>query len=324
MKICFLDNSNISYTSKDLNSNKIRGAENAVINLSKELFKLDNEITVFNNCNNDCYLDGIRWVNINNIKDDIVFDIAITNNDMNLFNKIKSNKYIAFSHSIQTLEKFIRKKQLINYLKYKPKIVILSKYHSKNRNKLLKLFGTINLEWAVDEIFISTPINDKIIRNRAIFTSRSDRNLDILINIWKDHIYLKNKTAKLYVTPSDFIENKFNIYKRNFTTRELLIQDLLKSRVFLIPGHKGELFCLAAEEARELCIPIVTLGIGSLSERVIHAKTGFIARNISEFTKFTLDILEDDNLWKEMRNNLLKMRGSKKWSSVATNFLNQV
>ena len=46
----------------------------------------------------------------------------------------------------------------------------------------------------------------------------------------------------------------------------------------LVPGHKGEVFCLAAEEARELCIPIVTLGYGSLYERVIHNKTGFLAK----------------------------------------------
>ena len=33
MNICFLDNNNISYDHNDLNSNKIRGAERALINL---------------------------------------------------------------------------------------------------------------------------------------------------------------------------------------------------------------------------------------------------------------------------------------------------
>ena len=42
----------------------------------------------------------------------------------------------------------------------------------------------------------------------------------------------------------------------------------------LVPGHKGEVFCLAAEEAKALCVPIVTMGFGSLSERVDHLKTG--------------------------------------------------
>ena len=92
----------------------------------------------------------------------------------------------------------------------------------------------------------------------------------------------------------------------------------------MIPGHKGELFCLAAEEARELCVPIVTLGLGSLSERVIHGKPGFIAKDNYQFAKYTLYILEDHNTWKKLRNNLIKMRGLKKWNKVAISLLNQI
>ena len=84
----------------------------------------------------------------------------------------------------------------------------------------------------------------------------------------------------------------------------------------LVPGHKGEIFCLAAE-ARELCVPIVTLGIGSLSERVDHGVTGFIAKNEIEFAEFALNILNDNNLWQKLRNNLIKIRGSKTWRMVA-------
>ena len=58
----------------------------------------------------------------------------------------------------------------------------------------------------------------------------------------------------------------------------MLVEELSKARVFLIPGHKAELFCLAAAEASQMCIPIVTLGYGCLSERVIHKKTGFVAK----------------------------------------------
>ena len=195
-------------------------------------------------------------------------------------------------------------------MKFKPDIIfhlaaqaiIKKSYEVPLETWKTNLFGTINLEWAIDEIFINTPINDGLIENRAIFTSRNDRNLDLLINIWKNHIYSRNKKTKLFVTPSSLIDNEFNIYERNFSSRDLLIKDLLKSRVFLIPGHKSELFCLAAEEARELCIPIVTLGLGSLSERVIHGKTGFIAKDNYQFAKYTLDILEDHNTWKELRN----------------------
>ena len=108
MDICFLDNSSVDYTSKDLDSNKLRGAETVLINLSKELYKLGNNVTVYNNCNNDCILNGVKWINLNNIKSDFIYDISITNNDMNLFNKVKSKKYIAKNVEISETGKATR------------------------------------------------------------------------------------------------------------------------------------------------------------------------------------------------------------------------
>ena len=180
------------------------------------------------------------------------------------------------------------------------------------------------LEWAVDEIFLNATIEDDIVENKAIFTSRNDRNLDILINICKKKIYSQNKNSKLYVTPSLLINNNFNIFERNFGSKNLLIDDLKKSKVLLIPGHKGEIFCIAAEEARELCVPIVTLGIGSLSERVNHGQTGFIAKNENEFANYALDILNDNSVWQELRNNLKKIRGIKNWPNVAQKLINSI
>ena len=324
MKICFLDNSPIPYTSNDLNSKDIRGGENVIIHLSKELAKLNNNVEVFNNNSESQTFDNVKWTNINNTNKENVFDYAFTNNDIRLFNKISAKNYIAFSHSIQSIEKFIRKGQLLSFLKYKPKIIILGKYHNDNRNFLLKIFGKINLQWAVDPLFLETEIDNSYVENRAIFTSRRDRNLDVLIDIWKKKIFPKNKSIKLFATPSDLIDNNFNIYSRNFDNKISMVQDMLKSKVLLVPGHKGELFCIAAEEARELCIPIITLGIGSLSERVEHGITGFIAKNSDEFADFTLNIFNNYNLWNEIRNNLLNLRGSKKWKTVASNLLKQL
>ena len=324
MKICFLDNSIIPYTYNDLNSKHIRGGENAIIHLSNELSKLGNEIVVYNNCKDSCVINDVKWFNINQANKSVYYDLAFTNNDIGLFNKINAKKYIAFSHSIQSIEKFIRKGQLFSYLKYKPKIVLLGKYHKDNRNYLLKLFGTINLEWAVDPLFLETKLDESLIENRAIFTSRRDRNLDLLIKLWIKDIFPKNKSIKLYSTPSELIENDYNIFARNFEDKTTMVNDLLKSKVLLVPGHKGELYCIAAEEARELCIPIITLGIGSLSERVEHGITGFVAKNYDEFAYYTLEIFKDINLWKSLRNNLIKLRGSKKWDIVAVNLLNQI
>ena len=81
---------------------------------------------------------------------------------------------------------------------------------------------------------------------------------------------------------------------------------------------------MAAEEARELCVPIVTFGIGSLSERVDHGVTGFIAKNQTEFADFALNILNDNNLWQKLRNNLINIRGSKTWQMIAKKLIENV
>ena len=97
-----------------------------------------------------------------------------------------------------------------------------------------------------------------------------------------------------------------------------------ESKLFITPGHKTEVFCLAAEEARELCLPIVTMGYGCLYERVIHEETGFIAKNYEEFAYYSLQLFTDNNIWQSMRNNLEKKRPGLNWKNVANNLINQL
>ena len=327
MKICFLDRTSFQYNYNDLNTPKLRGAEITLLNLSYAISKMGHDVTIINNCPKNEILHNIRWININKINENYEFDLAISNNDCNFFKLVKSNKKILLSHSLQNIEKFIRKKQFFSYFKYRPKIALLSKYHNMNRSLLTKIFGHFFLPYGVDDIFLRSKLvnHNEIDKNQAIFISRPDRNLELLIEIWKNHIFTKHNQVKLLVTPNDFGDNKdINIFTRKLGDKKNFIYDLYNSRVCLLPGHKAELFCLAAEEARELCVPIVTLGIGSLSERVVHGKTGFIAKNKKEFADFTLEIFKNDDLWAELRSNLNSLRGTKNWKNCADTLLNNI
>ena len=201
MNICFLDNTNFEYNSHDIYSYKLRGAETVLINLSKELSNLGHKITVINNCYKNEIIDDISWKKIQSYNEKETFDLAISNGDTSLFDKINSNKKILFSHSLQTFEKFIRKKQIFSYFKHKPKIVFLSDYHINNTSKITSLFGHIRVNLGIDELFINTELNSNIDNNLSTFTSRPDRNLDLLINIWNNHIYPKFNSGKLLITP---------------------------------------------------------------------------------------------------------------------------
>ena len=323
MKICFIDNTIFRYNSNDLYSKNLRGAETILINLSNSLNELNHDITIINNCPNSEIINGIKWIDINSNFSVKNYDLVISNGDCRLFKYANSKKNILFSHSIQTIEKFIRKKQILSFIKYKPKVCFLSNYHKINRSRLLYSFGYINLRWAVDKIFLSSSIPKNIDNDLAIFTSKEGRNQNLLIEIWKNDIFPKNKKLKLLINSQNDNKN-YNIINRIQQNQNELLKELSSARLFLIPGHKAELFCLAAAEASQMCIPIVTLGYGCLSERVIHGKTGYIAKNNNEFAKYTLELFKNDHLWQSMRNNLEKIRSKIKWNNVAEDLINQI
>ena len=79
---------------------------------------------------------------------------------------------------------------------------------------------------------------------------------------------------------------------------------------------------IAAEEAKELCLPIVTMGYGSLSERVVHEKTGFIAKTQKEFVNYSSLILNDNIVYKTLRQNLYNRRNSRNYSHVKKDLIN--
>ena len=324
MKICFIDRTKFKYNSSDLYSHELRAGETTLINLSKSLKNIGHQLSIINNCPRDEIIDGINWYNIDNYNKNTVFDLAISNNDTRLFDVVRSKKNILISHSVQSIEKFVRKKQFFGFVKYKPIIALLGKYHMSVRPKILRLFGYVNLSYGLSEIFNNSEVKININKNQAIFTSRSDRNLELLINIWKDYIYPNKKNAELLVTPGLKINQNLNIKNRVMSDTKKLIQDISNSRMFLVPVHKSELFCLAAAEAKELCIPIVTLGIGSLKERVDHGVTGFIAKNKYEFAKYSLDLFNNDVLWNKLRNNLIKNRGKYIWDNQAKIFIDNI
>jgi glycosyltransferase involved in cell wall biosynthesis len=328
MRLCFLDKTKFKYDFNDKYSPLLRGAETTLINLSQSISLLGHNVSVFNNCARNIKNNNYSWNNINDLNNkNHYFDVAVANADTNLLNLVNAKKKIVISYSLQSIEKFLRKNQFFAYFKNQPTFFLLGKYHQKNRSRLISLFGSKIFSLGVDDLFIKSKINHNNLSRTAIFTSRSDRNLNLLLDIWKNYIYPKSNKFNLLITPNGDDENtlkKQRIFFRKMCSQNNLVKDLLESRMMLIPGHKAELYCLAAEEARELCLPIVTLGIGSLKERVEHGRTGLIAKNYSEFAEYTFNLFKNENLYKSIVKNLIELRGSKTWSNAAKNFISSI
>ncbi len=94
--------------------------------------------------------------------------------------------------------------------------------------------------------------------------------------------------------------------------------DVLRgARLLLAPGHVSETFCLAAAEAVAMGVPVVTLGIGSLKERVSDGETGFVCRDWREMAVRTGDVLERPDLWRRLHLAGLASRSGRSWDEVA-------
>jgi len=320
IKIYFIESST-NFNNNDLSSFKIGGSEKTLINITNSLAKNNNfEIKVFNKTHNENFSNNVHWLNINKINQFKEIDHLIAMSDANLLSNTNANKRYLWSHSVQSFEKFLRKKQLIAFLKNKPLMILEGDYHFKNRSFLTSFFGKKILKLAPDYDFINTQIKlNEIPSPKAIFTTRSDRNLLFLLDCWKI-IHKKSPNSELHINPPydlNNIEIKLNIKIRVKSDKVLLIDELKDSRVMLNPGHKGEVFCLAAAEAKELCVPIVTMGYGCLYERVEHNITGYIAKTKQEFVDYATKILKDDDTYLRLKENLIKKKGKRTYKHVS-------
>ena len=192
-KIYFIESST-NFNNNYLDTPFIAGSEKTLINISNELSKNENLIIkVFNKTNEPIKLGNLEWNNIKEICKYEAPDYLIAMSDAKLLSFTKSKKKFLWSHSVQPIEKFIRKKQLFSFFKYRPKMILEGEYHYNTRSFLTSFFGKKILPIAVDYDFTSIKINLPDIKNKnAIFTTRSDRNLYFLIDCWA-HIKKNSK-----------------------------------------------------------------------------------------------------------------------------------
>ena len=68
-------------------------------------------------------------------------------------------------------------------------------------SKIFSIYGTEIIDYGVDEIFETMKISNYKDNKLSFFTSRQDRNLDILVEVWKKNIFNKDLKYKLFITP---------------------------------------------------------------------------------------------------------------------------
>jgi glycosyltransferase involved in cell wall biosynthesis len=325
-KIIIIDNSDLSYSGEDIDGTVVRGTEASLILLSEQFVKMGINVDYCNSLEYIKKINGVNYFNKNNIDKNLIYDLAIAISDANEFRRVSSVKKAVFSNSNQPIEKFIRKKQLIPFLKFKPTLITLCDYQFERRSFFTSFYGKKTIPITVDPKFLDIEIDNNFIpEKKVVYNIRSNRNLDHLIKIWCEKIYPINSDFKLYITP-DLIDYKNhhkenNIFLRTIGSRSEMIDELKSYRALTYLGHKSDIFTLTAEEAIKICLPVVTFGIGSLKERVTHNETGFIAKNDQEFADYTIKLLDDDDFYLNLKRKMSKNRKENNWDYIANEWV---
>ena len=325
-KIIIIDNSNLSYTSEDIEGTVVRGTETSLILLAEQFVKIGIEVDYCNSISNPKKINGVNYFHKNKIDKSYTYDLAIVISDANEFYRVSSIKKAVFSNSNQPIEKFIRKKQLLPFLKFKPILITLCEYQYKKRSFFTSFYGKKTIPITVDPKFLNIDIDiNHLPERKVVYNIRSNRNLDRLIKIWCEKIFPINNEFKLFITPNiiDYKDYHFNnnIFLRNIGSRSQMINELNNYRALTYLGHKSDIFTLTAEEAIKLCLPVVTFGIGSLKERVTHNETGFIASNDQEFADFTIKLLNDDIFYLDFKKKMHEKRHENNWEFIANEWI---
>ena len=319
--VLFIDNSESDFTGDDLNSVKVRGTESSLILLAESFVKKNIYVKVLTEVKQDTICNGVLYSNKHSNQDKH-YDLCVAISNANLFINISSKKKVVWSNSLQPFEKFLRKKQLSPFLKFKPEVVTMCNYQYYHRSYLTSMFGKHMISLSVDPRFYTEPVDlNKIPEPYALNNVRSLRNLDWLIDIWINKFRNVNNKAKLFINPdlvsyTDELRNA-NIIERKFGSRDDLINELRNTRVFAYTGHKSDIWVLTVEEAVQMCVPVVTYAIGSVEDRVIHNETGFIAKNDNEFADYLEKLMFDDDFYSSIRQKMFKRRGFKNWDYIA-------
>jgi len=292
MNILFYCPFEFNLNSKNLSS--LGGIESLNVDLCKELAKKNLKIFLATHCNKEIKKNNLTNIPIKKIlnnKIDIKFDVIISSNDPNIFNKFKLSKKILWLHNTLPIEKSIRKKKFFSIIRNKINVVFVSKY-LKDKTSKLYLFN----KRKIIKNFLSKNFQiRKLDYNRKqmiVWSVQRDKGLNETIQMWIKKIYPYNSKLKfcIYGIDKNRYKNELkylNNYNINFfgrITKNKLKNIYSKSLAMICLGY-DETFCLNALEANACGLPLLTFGKTALKDYARNNFNSYIIKDYNDLSK---------------------------------------
>lgn len=298
------------------------GIETLNIELAKEIAKTKHKVYLATLTKKTFIKNNVFNIPINKLLSEqhpYKFDVIISSNEPNIFDKYKNSKNFFWMHNTLSLEKSFRKKKFLPLLTNKITAIFVSKYLKNKTSKFYLFNKNIVVPNFLSNHFTSIRINTK---RKPIFvwSVQREKGLKETIQTWINHIYPTDNKAKLYILGMNKLPTWFKskiFLKKNIhffgRVNKKKLKDIYQKSMGMICLGYDETFCLNALEANSCGLPIITFGKTALNEMVIDRKNGFVINDFNELGKKINDIL---HLKKKQRINLIKnsIQNSKKYN----------
>lgn len=327
-----------------IDKNPLGGVESSVVALVEELASRGHEVLVRNMCISPIIHKRVDWAPIHgdrpyaNMPEEA--DLYIANRGDKLIDLMPRAKRTVFW--IHNPANFLLKWRYIKKLwKVRPEIIFIGNYHLTTYPKWAPGGTRIVIPYGIADLFRTANLSVEVPAPRAIFTSNPLRSLDWLLEQWSDKIQPRVPGAELHVFSGSAtygsvgdakslamnkvldkartLSNK-GVVLRGPVSKVQLTKEFRKARVLLYRGDLNETFCLAVGEAQAMGVPSVVEDLGSMSERVINGKTGFVVKSTKNFSTSACSLLLDDDLWQTQHEAALFFQRRWGWTEAAQEF----
>ena len=320
MKITIAPPSHSQLTDGRGSDSALGGIETACLELGDALVERGHEVSIMGACASDRKVRSLAWTHLAETSGDAL----ISCNDARILAAGRFPVRIFWSHNPLAIEKAFRKKQIGPILSARPHAVFGSRDAMKAVSSLLPFHTRTVIPLGVMALFEATRFDRPRALNFA-FVSQPQRGLAPTCRVWVAKVHSAIPAATLHVFGSTTeqagiapeVAKAARIIFHPRTGKQDLAQFYETATGLVCIGAEDETFCLAAAEAQCAGLPVLTLGIGALSERVSHGVNGLQADSFEALAEDVIRLCRDPELTSILRAGALRMRGQFTWERSA-------
>ena len=163
-------------------------------------------------------------------------------------------------------------------------------------------------------------VADGILRLGFCGRLQPEKNVRLLADLEKELLKAGKSNFKFLIVGDGseraFLEqNLKNVEFTGFISGEKLSEAYANMDVFIFPSET-DAFGNVVQEAFASRVPAIVANVGGPKYIVNHGVTGFVAENLQDFARFTLELMNNPARHEKMRQNALEFARTRSWDSV--------